>query len=311
MDAKDGKVLGRSIVRDGKATFNLTLEPGPYAIAYDDSDVLEGFEIMNTIDVIYSVKIAYNTPLTIDATFYDGNCIELFRRDVKILLDGKTFIETIDNIDGTLSIDLEFLSIGKHTLILQNPETYEESETTIEVVSRFSDNSNMNIYYADGSSFKVRVYDDNGKPERANQLVIITLNNVDYFVNTNSQGYAIFKIPNTVKPGNYKITIDYDGNFIKNTIKVKQVLKLAKVKVKKSAKKLVIKATLKGKSPIKNKKVTFKFNGKKYTAKTNNKGVAKITIKKSVLKKLKVGKKVKYQVTYLKTTVKQTVKVKK
>ena len=73
-----------------------------------------------------------------------------------------------------------------------------------------------------------------------------------------------------------------------------------------------MKATLKeGKKALKNKKVTFKFKGKKYKAKTNKKGVAKVTIKKSVLKKLKVGKKVKYQVTYLKDTVKRNVKVKK
>ncbi|WP_405315854.1 hypothetical protein, partial [Methanobrevibacter sp.] len=66
-----------------------------------------------------------------------------------------------------------------------------------------------------------------------------------------------------------------------------------------------------GKKALKNKKVTFKFKGKKYKAKTNKKGIAKVTIKKSVLKKLKVGKKVKYQVTYLKDTVKRSVKVKK
>ena len=98
---------------------------------------------------------------------------------------------------------------------------------------------------------------------------------------------------------------------IKNTVKVKQVLKLYKVKVKKSAKKLVIKAQLKNKKAIKGKKLIFKFNGKKYTEKTNKKRIATITIKKSVLKKLKVGKKVKYQVTYLKDTVKKSVKVKK
>ncbi|WP_296872103.1 hypothetical protein [uncultured Methanobrevibacter sp.] len=57
--------------------------------------------------------------------------------------------------------------------------------------------------------------------------------------------------------------------------------------------------------------MTFKFKGKKYKAKTNKKGIAKVIIKKSVLKKLKVGKKVKYQVTYLKDTVKRSVKVKK
>lgn len=86
-------------------------------------------------------------------------------------------------------------------------------------------------------------------------------------------------------------------------------MKLKKVKkVKRSSKKIVLKATVKN---VKNKKVVFKFNMKKYTANTNKKGVAKVVIKKNVLKKLKKGKKVTYQATYLKDTVKRTVKVKK
>jgi len=94
--------------------------------------------------------------------------------------------------------------------------------------------------------------------------------------------------------------------------KDKITLTLKKVKVKKSAKKLVLKATLKinGKK-VKGKVIKFKFNKKTYKAKTNKKGVAKVTIKKKVLKKLKVGKKVKYQATYGKVTKKYTVKVKK
>ena len=92
----------------------------------------------------------------------------------------------------------------------------------------------------------------------------------------------------------------------------KTTLTLKTVKVKKTAKKLVLQATLKqGKTLLKNKKIKFKFNGKTYNAKTNKKGVAQITIKKSVLKKLKVGKKVKYQASFGKITVKKTVKVKK
>ena len=94
--------------------------------------------------------------------------------------------------------------------------------------------------------------------------------------------------------------------------KTKIKLTLKKVKVKKSAKKLVLRATLKinGKA-VKGKKITFKFKGKKYKAKTNKKGVAKVTIKKKVLKKLKVGKRVNYQATYGKVTKKCTVKVKR
>jgi hypothetical protein len=62
---------------------------------------------------------------------------------------------------------------------------------------------------------------------------------------------------------------------------------------------------------LKGKTITFKFNGKKYKVKTSKKGVAKLTIKKSVLNKIKVGKKVTYKATYLKATVKKTAKVKR
>ena len=92
----------------------------------------------------------------------------------------------------------------------------------------------------------------------------------------------------------------------------KITLTLKKVKVKKSAKKLVLQATLKinGKK-VKGKVIKFKFNKKTLKAKTNKKGIAKVTVKKKFLKKLKVGKKVKYQATYDKVTKKVTVKVKK
>ncbi len=89
-------------------------------------------------------------------------------------------------------------------------------------------------------------------------------------------------------------------------------LTLTSVTVKKSAKKLVLTAKLtKGKTLIKGKTITFKFNGKTYKAKTSAKGIAKVTIKKSTLKKLKVGKTVKYQAKYSTLTVKRSAKVKK
>ena len=113
---------------------------------------------------------------------------------------------------------------------------------------------------------------------------------------TDANGYATLKIPKTITPGKYTVSVTVMKQTIKNTLTVKQVLKTTKtVKVKKSAKKLVLKATLKsskGKA-IKGKKIVFKFKGKKYKAKTNKKGIAKVTIKKSILKKLKVGKKYK------------------
>ena len=127
---------------------------------------------------------------------------------------------------------------------------------------------------------------------------ISTLKVGTYTAKATLTGTEVFK--SATKSVKFKVTKDV----IKLTIK--------KVKVKKSAKKLKITATLKinGKK-VKGKKLTFKFNKKTYKAKTNKKGVAQITIKKNVLKKLKVGKKIKYQVSYGGKTVKRTVKVKR
>ena len=164
--------------------------------------------------------------------------------------------------------------------------------------------------------------------------VTLTVNGKDYVFGV-SGGKANVKLPELAE-GSYDYVITYSGDdkysqFIsKGTLKInaskpitpdnpskpinpvtKTTLTLKKVTVKKSAKKLTIQATLKvnGKA-VKGKIIKFKFNKKTYKAKTNAKGVAKITVKKSVLKKLKKGKKVTYTATYGKITKKVTVKVK-
>ena len=76
---------------------------------------------------------------------------------------------------------------------------------------------------------------------------------------------------------------------------------------KKKAKKVKFSAKLvnsKGKA-VKGKKITFKIKGKTYKVKTNKKGQATLT-----LKNLKVGK---YKITtkYGKSTIKNTIKIKK
>ena len=117
-----------------------------------------------------------------------------------------------------------------------------------------------------------------------------------------------------MNPRTYTVTAEYKLTKVSNKLVVKQTLKLVKktVTVKKGIK-FVLKAKLKwsnGKA-IKGKKIVFKFKGKKYSAKTNSKGIAKVTIKKSVAKKLKKGKKYKFSATYITNIVSGTVKVKK
>ena len=100
------------------------------------------------------------------------------------------------------------------------------------------------------------------------------------------------------------------GGTLKNCIFKNTKIALKTVNVKKSLKKLVLTATVKkGSSAVKYKPVTFKFNGNVLKGKTNSKGVAKVTVKSSILKKLKVGKTVKYSAGYAGVSVKKTAKV--
>ena len=170
--------------------------------------------------------------------------------------------------------------------------------------------TNLNTVYTSGSVFKVTVYESNGKlASRVSVVIKVDGKTVATVKTTN--GIATYKTVQT--PGTYKISATALGETVTKTLTVKHLVTLKSVTVKKTAKKLVIQASLAkvNGNYLKNKKITFKFNGKKYTAKTNAKGVAKVTIKSSVLKKLKVGKKITYQATYLKDTVKKTVKISK
>ena len=234
----------------------------------------------------------------------------LNKTDVTVSINGKSSVFVTDE-SGYITIPFKKLTASQK-ITVTNPANSELKTTFINVVSRFSGAKNVAMYYFDGSKFQVKVFGDDGKVVGKNKVMVIKLNKKTYKVKTNAKVYAILKIPNTVKPGTYKLTATYKGQTIKNTVKVKQNLKAKKkYTVKKSAKKLVIKATLKnGKKAVKGKKITLKIKGKTLKAKTSKKGIAKFTIKKNVIKKLRKGKTYTVKITYLKNTIKTKVKVK-
>ena len=260
-----------------------------------------------------SMTLAYNTGGSFAVQFLDSNGNPLANTAVSAKFDNKPISNAKTNENGILSIDINPKNtIGKHYLDYVNPKNGETLRVTINIFSRFSGNSNINMYYYDGHTYKVRVKDNDGMFVEEDEIVTIKIGKNTFKVKTDEDGYAILKIPSKITPGKYTISATYKGETVKNTLTVKQILKTTKtVNVKKSAKKLVLKATLKkGKTPIKSKVVKFKVNGKTFKAKTNKKGVAKVTVKKKVIKKLKKGKKYTIKVSYLSDVVKATLKVK-
>ena len=181
---------------------------------------------------------------------------------------------------------------------------------TLEDDTKIISNNNIVVDYAGGKYFTAKVVTGDGRAVGAGAIVKFTINGKTYTVKTDNNGVAKLKI--TQLPKKYTLTTTYNGKTYKNTVTVKQVLTTKKVTIKKTYKKFTLQAKLKvnGKL-VKGKIIKFKFKGKTYKAKTNKKGIAKVTIKKKVIKKLKKGKKYTVKVTYLKDTIKTTVKVKK
>ncbi len=173
--------------------------------------------------------------------------------------------------------------------------------------SKIINNNDISVDYCGGFYFSVKVVTSEGC-DVVDAEVKFNINGKTYTVLTDSAGIARIKINEA--PEKYTLTTSYNGQTYKNTVTVKHVLIASKVTVKKTAKKFKLKAKLKinGKV-VKGKYVTFKFNGKTYKVKTNAKGISQKTLNKKIIKKLKKGKTYTFKVTYLKDTIKTTVKV--
>ena len=257
------------------------------------------FEGQNAI-----VKVTTNNTFT-------GNIMVL----IKGIVDGN-----ISVVNGAGSYSIKVLSEGSYNVYVgyNGDGTFKADVTVIHfevkpAVYNMINNKDVTMLYTAKTPYKVLVT-KNGKAVGAGETVAIKFKGKTYNVKTDANGYATLKLPN-VKPkkAKYTITATYKDITVKNTVKVNSIIKAANKKVKKSKKVTKIKISLKkvNKKYLKNKKVKIKFRGKTYKVKTNKKGVATWKVKKSMLKKLKVGKKYKYKVTYGKDTATKKLTIKR
>lgn len=291
-----------------------------YYDSYDDPESYSVDTYEDTITVIPIIKVS-NT-----MTVFGANTVSIDTKDayvggrLEILYDnvGQPILGSFEKEleDGKASISLSSLTAGKHNLVITYYDDYgdviysmTETVTVKEAKAPKLTVYSLAMFYRDGSKFKAKVIDKNGKVVK-NKFVKIYINGkLAKSVKTDAKGFAYYSVPNL--PGKYKVYVQYGTTKSKaTTITVKQPMLLKLAYVKQSAKKLVLTATLKSKNKA-NKWITFKFNGVTLKGKTNSKGVASVTVKQAVLKKLKVGKKVTYTATYVRTTLKKTVLVRK
>ncbi|MDO5810983.1 MAG: Ig-like domain repeat protein, partial [Methanobrevibacter sp.] len=289
-------------------------------VTYTGDDKYAGFS--NTTNMTIDSNVTADTALDVPASSentptFSVNLPSDATGFLTVDVDGKKYAAVVEN--GKASISVPGLSEGNHnvTVIYSGDAKYPTltKDATVNVhipVYKITQNKNINVVYSAKATYKVLITKD-GKAVGAGESVTIKYNGKTYTVKTDSKGYATFKPTTKVKVKKYTITATYKGVTVKNTVKVKHLIKASNKKIKKSKKvnKIKVKTYKVNGKYLKGKKLTLKIKGKKVKAKINKKGVATFKLKKSITKKLKAGKKYKYTVTYGKDKVTKKVKVKR
>lgn len=235
---------------------------------------------------------------------------------VIVNIDGINYFAEVKN--GTAIVEPAGLVNGQYVaIILYSGDDKYSNQWTIAPITikhspvyKITGNKDITVPYTGNAVYKVLITRD-GKAVGAGERVTVNFNGKNTVVKTDSNGYATLNLDTDAKINTYVIKTTYNGVSVVNKVKITQIIKASDKKVKKSAKVTKIKITLNNGKALGGKKLTVKFNGKKYSVKTNSKGIALWKVKKSMVKKLKVGKKVKYTVTYGKDSLTKQLTIKK
>ncbi|WP_296879522.1 Ig-like domain repeat protein [uncultured Methanobrevibacter sp.] len=266
--------------------------------------------IVNTKIIASDMTRGYNSGVDYQVKIVDNNGNPLKNKKVTFTINNRKYIRTT-NADGIAKLNVK-LRVGTYKVIV-TLDNGKKVVKKLKIVKRIVGNRNTVKYYNSHFKYKFRVIGNNGKAVGKGVIVTVKIGKKTFKLKTKNNGYIIIRLNKHFAPKKYIIRASYKGYSIKNTIVVKHIIFSKKtVNVKKSAKKLVLAAKFKqGKKILKNRLVTFKFMGKKYNTKTNKFGIAKVTIKKNVINKLRIGKNYRFSVTYVKDTIKRTIKVRR
>ena len=235
-------------------------------------------DVLREIQTIKMDKVTkrYNGAIQYRAIFYDDSGSPLKDTKVVFEVDDNNDYEATTDSNGVALLTI-LINKGSHKIAALNPVTWNISTDNINVFDVVTGGKNINMYYDDGNTYKVRVFGDDGKPVKAGEKVTFAIGNKKYTKKTDKNGYAKLKI--TSKPGLYAIKATYKDFSIANRVYVKQVIKAKTGSLGRgNLKTIKVQIKFLGKNK-KNKLIKVKFNKKTYKAKTNKKGVAIFKLK--------------------------------
>ena len=214
------------LVNNNLMSMAINLNSGKYkaVITYSDSNfdlkVTVWVTVKSTIVACDIVKY-YKNDTQYYATFYDSKGNLLKNTDVKFNINGVFYTRTTNDTGvAKLNINLEPDNYNAKNYIITatNPNNNENHSNNITVLSILKA-SDLNMYYKDGSRFKVTVLDALGNPVSAGKVVTFNVNGVFYYRVTDSRGVAGLNI--NLERGSYTITSSFGGQNISNKITIR------------------------------------------------------------------------------------------
>ena len=277
MIAINGNTYETTTDSEGKAGFNINLNSGEYPVLVRG----EGKETNSTVTVKATVSGENITKIFRNATQYYATFVDSEGKPlanntaVEFNINGVSYTRyTHKNGVAKLNINL---NPGEYILTAKNPSTGEQYTNIITVLSSIIERNDLTKYYRNDSQYRVRILADDGSIAKEGVKVTFNINGVLYDRFTNSEGYAKLNI--LLNPGEYIITVEYNGLKASNNITVLNILfgNDVEMEYKNESKYTVLLLDGEG-NPYPNQTVKLNINGVFYYKITNESGIASLNI---------------------------------
>ncbi len=143
---------------------------------------------------------------------------------VNFTINGKT-ITAFTDAEGIAKVEITDVPGTYEVTTTYNNQTFKNSVIVNLNPStcKIAENKDIKVDYDGGKYFSVKIVSADGKVAASGVSVKFTINGKSTTVKTDAKGIAKIKI--TDVPKKYTMTTTFNGNSVKNTVTVKQVLK--------------------------------------------------------------------------------------
>ncbi len=278
-------INGRDTIKytneNGSAFININLIPGVYNITakFNGTNIYNPMAVNGTV-VVKSTAIGHDivkmfrNSTQYSALFLDGEGNPLVNTTVKFNINGVLYNRTT-NDKGIASLNIQLLP-EEYIITNYNPVTGEENSNKVVVKSLLVDNHDLTKYYLNESKYTLKVIGKDGNIA-AYQEVIFNINGVFYKRVSDENGIVSLAI--NLRPGNYVVTVEYEGCRVSNNINVLPTLITKDLEMKYHDGSKFSAQTLDGQgNPLANQNIVFNVNGVFYYKTTNEKGIAELNI---------------------------------